>query len=67
MPLINCHTYADVSLKKSRFEGKSYDEISCELNIFVNTVKYHIKNALAMLRKSLCRYLICFFLFSLKK
>ena len=29
--------------KKSRFEEKKYDEIATELNISVNTVKYHIK------------------------
>ena len=27
---------------KSRFEGKSYEEISGELGISINTVKYHI-------------------------
>lgn len=48
---------------KSRFDGKSYEEISQELNISVNTVKYHIKNALASLRRSLKKYLICFFYF----
>lgn len=48
---------------KSRFDGKSYEEISQELNISVNTVKYHIKNALASLRRSLEKYLICFFYF----
>ena len=42
---------------KSRFEGKSYEEISRELGISVNTVKYHIKNALALLQKRLDNYL----------
>jgi RNA polymerase sigma-70 factor (ECF subfamily) len=37
--------------KKSRYEGKSYEEIAAELNITVNTVMYHIKKALAQLRK----------------
>lgn len=47
---------------KSRFDRKSYEEISQELNISVNTVKYHIKNALASLRTSLAKYLITLFL-----
>lgn len=50
---------------KSRFENKSYEEISLELNISVNTVKYHIKNALAFLNKHLSEYLISFFYFFL--
>ncbi len=48
---------------KSRFEGKSYEEISQELGISVNTVKYHIKNALASLQTNLSKYLITLFLF----
>ncbi len=48
---------------KSRFEGKSYEEISQELGISVNTVKYHIKNALAFLQKNLSKYLITLLLF----
>ncbi|MDR0348811.1 MAG: RNA polymerase sigma-70 factor [Tannerella sp.] len=43
--------------KKSRLEEKKYDEIAVELNISVNTVKYHIKNALAILRQHLKDYL----------
>lgn len=43
---------------KSRFENKKNEEIARELGISVNTVKYHIKNALAALRKDLGRYLI---------
>lgn len=42
----------------SRREGKSYEEISNELNISVNTVKYHIKQALSLLRKELSPYLV---------
>ena len=42
---------------KSRFEEKKYEDIAAELNISVNTVKYHIKNALANLRKDLGKYL----------
>ena len=48
---------------KSRFEGKSYEEISQELGISFNTVKYHIKNALASLQKNLSKYLITLLLF----
>ena len=48
---------------KSRFEGKSYEEISQDLGISINTVKYHIKNALASLQKHLSKYLITLFLF----
>ena len=33
----------------SRYEGKKYSEIAQELDISVNTVKYHIKNALKIL------------------
>jgi RNA polymerase sigma-70 factor (ECF subfamily) len=43
--------------KKSRFEHKDYEQIACELDISVNTVKYHIKQALSMLRKRLSDYL----------
>lgn len=53
----------------SRYENKSYTEIAEELGISVNTVKYHIKNALSILRKELEPYLLlvlgaCFSLFS---
>lgn len=41
----------------SRFEQMRYDEIAEELNISVNTVKYHIKNALAKLRADLSKYI----------
>lgn len=43
--------------KKSRFEQKKYEEIALELGISVNTVKYHIKQALAFLQKRLGNYL----------
>lgn len=39
-------------LEKSRFEGLSYKEIADEMGISTNTVKYHIKNALAFMRKN---------------
>jgi RNA polymerase sigma-70 factor (ECF subfamily) len=43
--------------KMSRFEDKRYEDISCELSISVNTVKYHIKNALARLNNDLSELL----------
>ena len=42
----------------SRFENLSYEEISQKLSISVNTVKYHIKNAISKLRENLDKYLI---------
>lgn len=48
---------------KSRFEGKKYEEIATELNISVNTVKYHIKSALSSLHSELGKYLIILILF----
>ncbi|GAB3414237.1 RNA polymerase sigma-70 factor [Niabella aquatica] len=41
---------------KSRFENKKYEDIAQELNISVNTVKYHMKNALRLLRERLEKY-----------
>ncbi|MDO4999625.1 MAG: RNA polymerase sigma-70 factor [Bacteroidales bacterium] len=41
----------------SRFEDKSYAEIARDRGISVNTVKYHVKQALAILRKALGPYL----------
>lgn len=49
--------------EKSRFEGKKYEEISQELGISINTVKYHIKNALSFLQIELSKYLIILILF----
>ena len=39
--------------KMSRYEDKHYDRIAQETGISVNTVKYHIKKALAQLRDEL--------------
>jgi RNA polymerase sigma-70 factor (ECF subfamily) len=56
-----------IVFEKSRYEGKNYETIAAELNISVNTVKYHIKNALLHLHKELKKYLLliliclCFF------
>lgn len=44
----------------SRFEEKSYEQIATTLDISVNTVKYHIKNALSRLSHDLSKYLITF-------
>ncbi|MEI7501702.1 MAG: RNA polymerase sigma-70 factor [Paludibacter sp.] len=41
-----------------RREELSYEEISTQLNISVNTVKYHMKSALQTLRVELAAYLI---------
>ena len=41
----------------SRFENRKYEEIAQELKISVNTVKYHIKHALALLYEDLGKYL----------
>ena len=41
----------------SRFEEKKYEEIATVLGISVNTVKYHIKRALNLLREDLGKYL----------
>lgn len=48
---------------KSRFEKKKYAEIAQELHISVNTVKYHMKRALALLNKQLGKYLFGLLLF----
>ena len=48
--------------EKSRLSEK-YEEISQELGISINTVKYHIKNALSFLQTELSKYLIALILF----
>ena len=47
-----------VVFEKSRFEGLSYQEIADSLGISVNTVKYHIKGAIARIYNPLERYLL---------
>lgn len=52
--------------QKSRFEEKRYEEIAEELGISINTVKYHIKNAISCLKNDLSKYLLilyCYFRF----
>lgn len=48
---------------KSRFENKTYNDIAAELGISINTVRYHIKNALAQLHNDLDRYLLSILVF----
>lgn len=43
--------------KASRIEGKRYEDIARETGLSVNTVKYHVKNALRLLRRDLARYI----------
>lgn len=47
----------------SRFQGMSYEEISQESGISINTVKYHIKSALVILKKELETFLCIFLAF----
>lgn len=49
----------------SRYEELSHAEIADQLSISVNTVKYHIKTALAQLRTDLSEYLAIIFFFFL--
>lgn len=51
----------------SRFEERKYEEIAKELNISVNTVKYHIKRALALLHEDLSKYLTAVLLLLLEQ
>lgn len=48
--------------RKSRFEHKKNEEIATELGISVNTVKYHIKNALTRLHQDLKKYMFLFYI-----
>ncbi|MDP4276117.1 MAG: RNA polymerase sigma-70 factor [Bacteroidota bacterium] len=41
----------------SRYENLTYEEIAKQLGISVNTVYYHIRNALVALRKNLSEYI----------
>lgn len=53
----NLPTECQRVFKISRFEHKKYEEIATQLGISVNTVKYHIKNALKILQESMSNYL----------
>lgn len=46
----------------SRYQQSSYDEIAQKLGLSVNTVRYHMKNALSRLRDNLKDYLTLLFL-----
>lgn len=46
----------------SRFEGLKNEEIAKTLGISVNTVKYHMKHALALLHNDLQKYLVMAFI-----
>jgi len=49
--------------KKSRIEGLTYEQIAQQMGISPNTVKYHIRQALAYLRKEFGEYLGLILLF----
>lgn len=49
--------------KMSRFNNLTYEEIATELGISVNTVKYHMKNALASLTRDFQKYLLAIVFF----
>lgn len=52
--------------KKSRFEEKKHAEIAQELGISINTVKYHIKNALSALQADFEKYILVLLLYFLR-
>lgn len=47
----------------SRYDDRSYQEIANYLNISINTVKYHMKRALNLLREELKDYLVLIIIF----
>lgn len=51
--------------RKSRFEHKKNEEIANELGVSVDTIKYYLKKALAVLRKELGDYLLIIWLLGL--
>lgn len=50
----------------NRFEGRKYREIADELGISLNTVKYHMTNALSFMHKKLGKYLLLLIIFDMK-
>lgn len=53
--------------RMSRVEGLSNEAVAKQLGLSVNTVKYHIKHALSLLRQHLSRYLIVMILMEMTK
>ncbi|MDH6305816.1 RNA polymerase sigma-70 factor (ECF subfamily) [Parabacteroides sp. PF5-5] len=53
----NLPTETKAVFKMSRYEDKGYKQIANETGISVNTVKYHIKKALTLLKQDLSKYL----------
>ena len=54
------HLVAELRLCK--MEGKKYSEAAEELGISVNTVKYHMKNAMKIMESILKKYLLIYLL-----
>ena len=50
--------HSRVVFEKSREGNLKYEEIARELGISVNTVKFHMKKALSLLRATLAKYLV---------
>lgn len=48
------------TLEKIYFENKKYSEAASELGISVNTIKYHLKTAINLLKKDFVFYLLHF-------
>lgn len=55
-----------IVFKKSRYEQESYKEIASDLDISINTVKYHIKRAITLLRKDFFSLILLTIAFVLK-
>jgi len=51
--------------KKSRYEDLTYEQIAGQMGISINTVRYHMKVALSLLKENLGRFLWIFILFTL--
>lgn len=51
--------------RKSRYEGLTYEQIARQLGISINTVRYHMKVALNLLKESLGKFVWIILLFTL--
>ena len=51
--------------RKSRYEGLTYEQIARQLGISVNTVRYHMKVAMNLLKENLGKFMWIFFIFLL--